>query len=139
MNEKITSFKLTWHNWGLIGPNSVSKEEIILKRHQEHFVYKKHGCCNQVYLNATIHVAPYKINNFFEFLDSIYNEWEKDYSIPICDGSAWDIQIEDISHNCTQIRGTVEYPPHGKAIEKHIREFIRDAHGEIKPRLFGCH
>ena len=138
MNEKIVRFKLTWHNWGLIGPNSVHKEEVVLHRNSSNLIYKKLAGGKRVLLNAKVDVESYYINKFFDFLDSIYNDWETDYSVPVCDGSAWDIKLTDLARNNIQIRGTLEYPPHGEQIETFIRQFIDDALCEIQPRLFGC-
>ena len=85
-----------------------------------------------------VHIENDKAASFFDFLDKIYNEWENDYAVEVCDGSAWKVRMWHSSHKIKTVCGTIEYPPNGKKIEKYIRSFVADGKSLIKPKMFGC-
>ena len=84
------------------------------------------------------YVEKEKVDAFFSFLEKISNEWADNYRVPVCDGSSWEIRMWSSSHKIKKVCGTVKYPPHGKKIEKYIREFISDSKEIIDPVMFGC-
>ena len=75
---------------------------------------------------------------FFDFLEKIYNEWENDYTVEMCDGSEWKVRMWHSSHKFKKVCGTIAYPPHGKKIETYMRSFIEDGKSVIEPKMFGC-
>jgi len=72
---------------------------------------------------------------FFIFLSEEVkiDEWLNDYSVPVCDGWSWDVQIRHSDHSIKKVSGTVEPPPHGIEIERSIRKLVRF---KKKPWLF---
>ena len=66
------------------------------------------------------------------------NEFEKDYRVMVCDGSAWEMRLRHSDNTVSLIEGTVEFPTHGEEIEKYIRTAIDQAFILIDPMIFGC-
>lgn len=138
MNDKITCFKLNWYNNGLHCGEDTSREEITIYRNHHHLTVKELNGYGVICSCEIIHIKKDKVDDFFDFLEKICNEWTNDYRVAVCDGSAWTICMWHSSHKVKKIYGTIEYPPYGKSIEKHIRSFIACSKNTAAPKLFGC-
>ena len=138
MNDKITCFKLNWYDCGLCCADDILQEEITIYRKDNYLVFKELNGYGVICSCEIIHLESDKVADFFDYLDGIFDEWENDYKVEVCDGSEWKIRMWHGSHKVKMVCGTVEYPPHGKKIEKYLRAFIDDSTSIIAPRMFGC-
>lgn len=138
MKDKITCFKLNWYDCGLCCVEDTVQEEIIVYRNDNLLVFRELNGYGVICSCEIIHAKPDTIEKFFTFLEKIGDEWQTDYKVEVCDGSEWKVRMWHSSHKIKKIRGTVEYPPHGKRIEKYIRSIIEDGRSLIEPQLFGC-
>ena len=138
MKDKITTFKLNWYDCGLCYADDVVQEEIIVYRNDNLLVFRELNRYGVICSCELIHIDSEAVNEFFSFLQDAGGEWKSDYKVEVCDGSEWKVRMWHSSHKVTKICGTVEYPPHGKKIEKYIRSFINDGKSLIDPKLFGC-
>ena len=111
-------------------------------RYLQHFVnlmvFKELNGYGVVCSCEIIHIESDKVAKFFDFLEKTCDEWESDYKVQVCDGSEWKVRMWHSSHKVKTVCGTVEHPPNGKKIEKHLRSFVVDAKSLIEPKLFGC-
>jgi len=138
MNGKITCFKLNWYDCGLTCADYIVQKEITIYRNDTCMVYKELNGFGVVCSCETLHIDKDKINEFFNFLEKICDEWANDYNVEVCDGSKWKVRMWHSSHKVKTVCGNVRYPPNGKRIEKYIRSFITDGKSVIDPILFGC-
>ena len=138
MKDKITCFKLNWYDCSLCCAEDAVQEEITVYRNDNLLVFRELNGYGVICLCEIIHVNPDTIETFFAFLEKIGDEWQTDYNVEVCDGSEWKVRMWHSSHKIKKICGTVEYPPHGKRIEKYIRSIIEDGRSLIEPQLFGC-
>lgn len=138
MKDKITCFKLNWYDCGLCCAEDTVQEEITVYRNQNYMVFKELNGYGVICSCEIIHIEKSKADRLFAFLEKVYDEWENDYRVEVCDGSSWTVSMWSSSHKVKKIHGTVEYPPHGKKIEKHLTSFIEDGKSIIAPQLFGC-
>ena len=138
MEDKITCFKLNWYDCGLCCADHMVQEEVAIYRNDKRLVFKELNGYGVICSCEIVHIENDKAASFFDFLDKIYNEWENDYAVEVCDGSAWKIRMWHSSHKIKTVCGTIEYPPNGKKIEKYIRSFVADGKSLIKPKMFGC-
>ena len=138
MKDKITCFKLNWYDCGLCCGEDTVQEEITVYRNDNYMVFKELNGCGVIYSSEIINIEKEKIDEFFEFLEKIYDKWENDYEVEVCDGSSWRIRMWNSSHKVKTVCGTIEYPPYGKEIESHIRSFIMLRKNTIAPKMFGC-
>lgn len=138
MNDRITCFKLNWYDCGLNCADFVLNEEITIYRNNGCMVFKELNGYGVICSCEIIHVEQNRLREFFGFLEKTYDEWENDYNVEVCDGSEWKVRMWHSSHKIKTVCGTIEYPPHGKKIEKFIRSFIMDGKSVIEPKMFGC-
>ena len=138
MKDRITSFKLNWHSWGLCCAEDAVQEELTIYRNKNLLVFKELNGYGVTCSCEIIHIEKDKAAEFFSFLEKVHDEWESDYKVAVCDGSAWEVRMWHSSHKVKKVCGTIEYPPHGKEIEKYIHSFIWDGKSLCSPRIFGC-
>ena len=138
MKDRITCFKLNWYDCGLCCAEDAVQEEITIYRNNSYMVFKELNGYGVICSCEIIHIQREILNDFFGFLEKIYDEWKNDYKVEVCDGSVWEVRMWHSSHKVKKVCGTVDYPPHGKKIEKYIHSFILDGKSVIAPKMFGC-
>ena len=138
MKDKITCFKLNWHDCGLCCGEDSVQEELAVYRNDNCMVFKELNGYGVICSCEIMHIEKEKIAEFFNFLEKIYDKWESDYRVAVCDGSSWTVRMWHSSHKVKKVCGTVEYPPHGKKIESYIQSFIMPGKSTIAPKMFGC-
>ena len=138
MKDRITCFKLNWYDCGLSCAEDRVQEELTIYRNDNYMARKELNRYGVICSCTIIHIEKEKAENFFNFLEKISTEWERDYRMLVCDGSSWEIRMWHSSHRIKQVCGTIKYPPHGKKVEKYIRSFISDRNEYIDPIMFGC-
>lgn len=138
MKDRITCFKLNWYDWGLCCAEDAVQEEITIYRNKTILVIKELNGYDVICSCEVVHIEKDKTEDFFNFLERIYDNWENVYTVEVCDGSAWKVRMWHSSRKVKKVCGTVEYPPHGKQIERFIRSFIANGKSNSEPRMFGC-
>ena len=138
MKDRITSFKLNWHSWGLCCAEDAVQEEITIYRNTDIMVFKELNGYGVICSCEIIHIEEDKTNQFFDFLEQCCDEWQDDYWVEVCDGSVWTIRMWHSSHKVKKLSGTIAYPPHGKQIQEYIHSFIAASDSAIEPKMFGC-
>ena len=138
MNDRMTCFKLNWYDCGLCCAECAVQEEVTIYRKDGCMVFKELNGYGVICSCEIVHIDQDKVKEFFDFLENISDEWEADYKVPVCDGSAWKMRMWHSSHRVKTVCGTVEYPPHGQEIEEYLRNFIMGSKSPIDPKLFGC-
>ena len=124
MKDKITCFKLNWYDCGLCSAEYAVQEEITIYRKDGYMVSKELNGYGVICSCEIIRIDQGKVNEFFDFLENISDEWESDYKVPVCDGSEWKVRMWHSSRKVKTFCGTVEYPPNGRDIEEYISSFI---------------
>ena len=138
MAHRITSFKLTWYDCGLCCADDVVQERIVVSRNKKAMVFKRLNGYGETVSTEEIQIDKPMVEEFFTFLDNSDSSWATDYSVEVCDGSAWEVMLRYNSHKTRKIQGTIEYPPCGPEIEKFIISFIEQAQSMSAPIMFGC-
>ena len=138
MKDRITCFKLHWYDWGLCCAEDAVQEEITVYRNKNILVIKELNGYGVICSCEIIHIEADKAEAFFELLEKASVDWVDDYSVEVCDGSAWKMRMWHSSHKIRKVSGTITYPPHGKQIEQYIRSFIEAGKSAIEPKMFGC-
>ena len=138
MKDRITCFKLNWYDCGLSCAEDMVQEEITVYRKDHYMTIKELNGYGVICSCKILHVEKEKVDAFFGFLEKISNEWENDYNVLVCDGSSWEVRMWHSSHRIKKVCGTIQYPPHGKKIEKYIRSFITGSKENMGPVMFGC-
>jgi hypothetical protein len=75
----------------------------------------------------------YWTRNFLNFIEPITTDWEKDYSVVMCDGYEWICTLKYVDGTTQIIKGTVVPPPFGDDIERRIKNLVNY---EVEPWLF---
>ena len=138
MKDRIMCFKLHWYDCGLCCAEDAVQEEITIYRSKNILVIKELNGYGVICSCEIIHIEADKAEAFFEFLEKVSDEWQDNYSVEVCDGSAWKLRLWHSSRKVKKVCGTIAYPPHGKEIENFIRSFIADGKRTAEPRMFGC-
>ena len=135
----ITYFSLTWQNCGLHCGEDISSTIIIVTSSKKKITYGQLDARGNV---ISCQDGPLQTSNgrrFFTLLEEAFNQWagQDDFSIPVCDGSCWNIKLRFSSGKTYRIKGTVAFPPLGKQIEEELLRLSSDAGIRIY-QLFGC-
>ena len=138
MKDRITCFKLHWYDWGLCCADDAVQEEITVYRNKNILVFKELNGYSVICSCEIVNIAQSQAEEFFAFLEKVSEELQEDYSVEVCDGSAWKLRMWHSSRKVKKVCGTIAYPPHGKEIENLIRSYIIDGKSTAEPRLFGC-
>ena len=138
MTDRITTFNLHWYDCGLTCAENVVHEEITVYRNKKVLKFVECNGYNERVTSEEIKLDADLVEQFFNYLEINTTRWKTDYRVFVCDGSSWKVRMWHSSHKVTIAKGTVEYPPKGKQIEKYIRSFIENGRSLIDPRLFGC-
>lgn len=136
----ITSLILEWHNWAEQCVFDLSQSRIKIYRNTKHIVYEEFDGRGNVLLKQEGDFFKHSAERFFYNLEEINADMtcKNDYSVDVCDGSCWEMKIRHSGNRLQKLKGTVEYPPHGKRIEKEMLRLCEEAN-IFEPHLFGCY
>ena len=135
----ITSLELKWEDWSCHCVYDVSETKIRIYKNTNRIVYEEFDGMGKVLSKQEGQLNKGSGDRFFYILEEINNEItrQSDYSVEVCDGSCWKMKIRHSNNKIQKLNGTVEYPPHGKRIEREMLRLCEEA--EIDdPTLFGC-
>ena len=138
MKDRVTCFKLNWYNWGLCCADDAVQEELAVYRNKNILVHRELNGYGVLCSCEIIDIEQSLAEEFFEFLEKVSADWADDYSVEVCDGSAWKLRMWHSSRKVKKVCGTVRYPPHGKEIENYIRLFMENSESIIESKMFGC-
>ena len=138
--KQITSFSIKWYTCGLCcGLDKVREKTTVYLRKNLIKIEKFNGL-DELLSKEEYFVLRDNINNFFDYINKIdlNNEFEKDYTVMVCDGSRWEIRLRYSDKTVKLIKGTVEKPEKGREIEKKIKDMLLNVKCIEMPILFGC-
>ena len=139
--KKITSLKIDWYDNGLTCADFIVHQVISVYRNKKEIIYNGfNGISKEPQEHEVFPMQPELCEQLFTLLENAeaHNEFEKDYRVMVCDGSAWEMRLRHSDNTVSLIEGTVEVPTHGEEIEKYIRTAIDQAFILIDPMIFGC-
>lgn len=135
----ITSIELQWFDCSCHCVDELSRSKITVYRNGTRIVYEEFDGRENILLKRDgIFSKPYG-DRFFYILEETNEEMthKSDYDINVCDGSFWKMRIRHSNNRVQHLRGTIDYPPHGKRIERELLQLCEDAN-IYEPQLFGC-
>ena len=135
----ITSLILEWYDCSCHCADDLSWTRLTLYRNKSHIVYEEFNGHNDILRKQ---VGTYYKNSgdrFFWILEESHTALTRqmDYSVEVCDGACWKLKLRHSGNKLEKLNGTIEYPPHGKRIERELIRLCEEA--DIHdPYLFGC-
>lgn len=135
----ITSIILEWHNWSEHCAEDISWSRTTVYRRKNYITYEEFNGYNNVIRKHEGQYRQHSGECFFDMLEKINTilTQKQDYSVEACDGSSWKLKIRNSGNKLKKINGTVEYPPHGKRVERELIRLCNES-GISDPKLFGC-
>ena len=125
-DKRISSIVIDHTSFAISSGYDVVKQKVHIYRHG--------GVKHQIFTEISktpIREYKYKMKKeeteeFFRFImqDIRIEEWRDDYSLPVCDGWQWIFTIRYSDNRIKKTIGTVEPPPRGNKLEKHIKKMI---------------
>ena len=135
----ITSFILEWYDWSCHCVDDVSWTRLTVYRNKALVVYEEFDGRDNILKKQEEKFPKHLADRFFWILEESNSAMTRklDYSVEVCDGSCWKLKIRHSGNKLQKLNGTVEYPPHGKRIERELIRLCEEA-GIYEPYLFGC-
>ena len=135
----ITSFILEWYDWSCHCVDDVSWTRLTVYRNKTLIVYEEFDGRDNILKKQEEKFPKHLADRFFWILEESNSAMTRklDYSVEVCDGSCWKLKIRHSGNKLQKLNGTVEYPPHGKRIERELIRLCEEA-GIYEPYLFGC-
>lgn len=135
----ITSFILEWYDWSCHCVDDVSWTRLTVYRNKALIVYEEFDGRDSILKKQEEKCPKHLADRFFWILEESNSAMTRklDYSVEVCDGSCWKLKIRHSGNKIQKLNGTVEYPPHGKRIERELIRLCEEA-GIYEPYLFGC-
>lgn len=124
MKEQITSFNYHWYDNGCVPSDSIVHREITISRRRNLLNYYHYNGMKEMVKLGRVKIDKERIEDFFDYLESVCGDWKNDYRIRVCDGFEWKILMWYSSHKATKICGTMEFPSNWEQIEKYIVSFL---------------
>lgn len=138
--RQITSFSIDWYRCGLCNPLDKVHEKTTVYLRKRIIKIEKFNGLNELLGKEEYFVPGNHVHNFFDCINKmdLNNTWEKDYSVPVCDGATWEMRLRYSDRTIKLIVGTVEKPDKGQEIESMIEDMLVRAKCIESPMLFGC-
>lgn len=138
--KQITSFSIDWHDCGLCSSLDKVHERITIYLRKKLIKLEKFNGLDELLGKEEYFVCSKSVNDFFDFINEmdLNNEWKKDYTVMVCDGSCWEMRLRYSDRTIKLIIGTVEKPDKGAKIVKMIKDMLFDKKCIETPMLFGC-
>ncbi len=135
----ITSFILEWYDWSCHCVDDVSWTRLTVYRNKSLIVYEEFDGRDNTLKKQEEKFPKHLADRFFWILEESNSAMTRklDYSVEVCDGSCWKLKIRHSGNKLQKLNGTVEYPPHGKRIERELIRLCEEV-GIYEPYLFGC-
>lgn len=135
----ITSLELEWFNCSCHCVYETSRTKIRIYKSTRRVIYEEFDGTERVLLKQEGRFDKVRGNRFFHILNEINDliTRQADYSIDVCDGFCWKIKFRHSNNKIQSLNGTIEYPPHGKRIERELLLLCEEANIS-NPTLFGC-
>ena len=135
----ITSLEIEVKLLGLRCVEDICSTKFSISRKRRNVIYREFDGRNKGIFEHKAVADKIQTERFFWLLDDVYEQLSKkrDYSVEMHDGSCWKMKIRHTDHSVTSIKGTIDYPPYGKYIERELLQLCESV-GIIKDGLFGC-
>ena len=138
--SRITSLQIDWYDNRLTCGEFVVHQIISVYRNKNLITYRGFNeICKEPLESFDISMDRTQCEELFLLLEraEAAKDFEQDFIVHVCDGSAWDMKLRHSDNRIKLIRGTVESPTHGEIIEKYIRTAIDQAFILCEPMIFG--
>ena len=133
--DAVTSFIFTWIDCGLCCGEFPVKEKVVLSRFDRLLYVKHYNGSDKLLYETKAAVSEDLAEDFFEELEKI--KWEEDYSIPVCDGWAWEMVLGKGKGKDFKAVGTVEAPPEAEKLTAMINKMLCESYCPEAPHLWG--
>lgn len=120
--EKITSIEITNRASGPYYEEEIVVETVKIYRAGKIKHLQYNGLSEKPVKEFDYKISSAEMNTFFDFLVSRIKiqDWNEDYSIPVCDGWSWEFKMRHSNDTVKKAMGTVEPPPRGKQLRSSI-------------------
>lgn len=138
---RITSLQIDWYNNGLTCGEFVVHQVVSVYRNKRQIIYRGYNALSKEPQESfDVRMDTASCEALFSLLEKseAARDFEQDFIVEVCDGSAWDMRLRHSDNRITLIKGTVEYPTHGEEIEEYIRTAIEQTLTFFDPMIFGC-
>ena len=138
---RITSLQIDWYDNGLTCGDFIVHQVVTVYRRQNQIKLRGYNAiCKYPQQAFDIPMESTQCEALFGLLEraEASGDFDQDFIVEVCDGSAWDMRLRHSDKHITLISGTVVYPAYGEEIENYIRTAIDQAHIPIDPMIFGC-
>ena len=138
--KQITSFSIDWHHRGLCSSLDKVRERTTVYLRRNLIKSEKFNGSGELLGKEECFVCRESISKFFDFISKTdsNNEWKKDYTVAVCDGSRWEMRLRYSDRTVRLIVGTAKKPDKGIKIEEMIKDMLSDGTCIEMPVLFGC-
>lgn len=109
---------------GLLGASDISEHRVDINEagKVKHFIYNRE---NRKAASTYNHSGDkYWTRNFLNFIEPITTDWEKDYSVVMCDGYEWYCILKYDDGMTKIIKGNIVPPPFTDDIERRIKNLV---------------
>lgn len=121
--KRIKSISIINNSLGVLCPSDFAEHRVDINETGEvkHSLYNRESrkAANSYYYNAD----KYWTRDFLNFIELITTDWEKDYSIDMCDGYEWRCTLKYDDGTSKLIKGNVP-PPFSDDVERRIRNLV---------------
>ncbi len=131
--KRIKSIRIVNKSLGLLCPSDIMEHRVDINEtgKVKYFLY---NCENRKEANIYNYSADkYWTRNFLNFMEPITTDWDKDYSVDMCDGYEWYCTLKYDDSTTKIIKGNIVPPPFSDDIERRIKNLVTF---EVVPRLF---
>lgn len=133
--EKITSIEITNRASGPYYEDEIVAETVKIYRTGKIKHLQYNGLSEKPVNEFDYKIDSAAMNIFFNQLDSRIKieNWNEDYSLPVCDGWSWEFKMRYSDNTVKKVIGTVEPPPRGDLLKNLINK-LTDF--KVKPWIF---
>ncbi len=122
--KRIKSISIVHKSLGLLQSSDIAQHRVDINEtgKVKHFLYNRENTKaeNSFYYNAD----KYWTRDFLNFIEPITTDWEKDYSVDVCDSYEWRCTLKYDDGTSKLIQGNVVPPPFSDDVECRIRNLV---------------
>lgn len=123
--KEIIFIEIIYKNWGIVKSDEISKYSLKIVEEEVDIKYYS------LIINLPVESYHYNIDkektkDFFTKLitDVKVLEWKEDYTVPVCDGFHYDINIIFKDGSIKKTQGTIKPPENADLLQKMIDKLI---------------
>ena len=135
----ITSFRIEWHNWGVIHcVYDLATEITNVYRRKKLLTIGQYNAIGNAFITESLPLCNEDCDRIFTLIESIIAEVANhNYMQPVDDGYHWRLLIRYSDKHVQIIEGTIIAPNAAYELELAIRDILHSELYRGKPQLFG--